>query len=138
MTNKTLRVRDYLSRNPITVTADTEIMRAVFLMLQHDISGMPVVDEAGKLVGILTERDCIQVAISAGYFNEPGGRVSEYMSSPVESVGPDDNLMDIGERFVQSSFRRFPVLENGHLLGVIGRRDFLRAMKEGGGFGSSG
>ena len=135
MTNKQLRVRGYLTRNPITVTADSEIMRAVHLLLKHDISGMPVVDDSGKLVGVLTERDCIRVAINARYFDEPGGRVFEYMSTEVKTVSPEDSLMDIGELFVRSSYRRFPVVEDGRLLGIIGRRDFLRAMKEGARFG---
>ncbi len=123
------RVRDFHSAKPITVHRETGIMRAVHLMLKHDISGMPVVDDAGRLVGILTERDCIGVAVSAGYFDEPGGKVSDYMTREVQTVGPDDSLMDVARRFVGSPFRRFPVVEGGQLLGIIGRRDFLRAMR---------
>jgi CBS domain-containing protein len=123
------RVRDFYTAGPVTVQPGTPIMRAVQIMIDHDISGMPVVDEAGRLVGILTERDCIRKAVEAGYLNEPGGVVAEYMSTDVQTVGPNDALMDVAARFVDSPFRRFPVVEHGRLLGIIGRRDFLRAMR---------
>jgi len=126
--NDTPRVRDLYTANPVTVHQDAEILRAVQLMLEHEISGVPVVDDEGALVGILTERDCIRKAVEAGYLDEPGGRVSEYMTREVQTVSPDDSLMDVAKRFVDSPYRRFPVVERGRLLGIIMRRDFLRAM----------
>ena len=80
-------------------------------------------------MGNKTERDCIRKAVEAGYLDEPGGRVVEYMSGEVQIVGPDEPLLDVAQRFVDSPFRRFPVVENGRLLGIIGRRDCLRAMQ---------
>ena len=135
MTTSSLRVADYMSRRVITVAADTDIMRAVYLLVDKDISGAPVVAEGGVLVGILTERDCLAVALNAGYFDEPGGLVAEYMSSPVETVTPEDGLIDIAVRFRDSRFRRFPVLDHGNLVGIISRRDVLRALKRGVWFG---
>jgi CBS domain-containing protein len=129
MMNNAPRVRDFYSTRLVTVACNTSILRAVQIMIEEDISGMPVVDEEGRLAGILTERDCIRKAIEAGYLDEPGGRVAEYMTADVQIVGPDDSLMDVAQRFVDSPFRRFPVVENGKLLGVIGRRDLLRAMR---------
>ena len=121
----------------VTVTPDTEIMRAVQLLVENDISGMPVVETDGQIAGILTERDCIDVALQAGYFDESGGRVEDYMSSPVETVSPDDSLMDVADRFRQSSFRRFPVVEDGRLIGLISRRDVLMALAGGAWFRKS-
>lgn len=125
------RIRDHMATEMVTVTPDTEIMRAVHLLVQNDISGMPVIDSEGCLVGILTERNCIDVALQAGYFDESGGRVADYMSEPVETVGPDDSLMDVADRFRLSSFRRFPVVEDGQLIGLISRRDVLNALRSG-------
>jgi CBS domain-containing protein len=122
------RVRDFCRTEVVTVRPDSAIMQAVRLMLKHDISGMPVVDDRGRLVGMLTERDCIRKAVEAGYLDEPGGSVAEFMSADVQTVGPDDPLMDVAQRFIDSPFRRFPVVEHGKLLGIIGRRDLLRAM----------
>jgi len=129
--NRPLRVREYMTTELVTITPDTEIMRAVYLLVEHDISGMPVVDEGGNLVGILTERDCIATAIHAGYFDEAGGPVRDFMSSPVETAEADDSLMNIADRLSKSICRRFPVVEDGRLVGLISRRDVLEAMKQG-------
>ena len=120
-----------MTRRPIVVPADMEIMRAVFVLIDNDVSGVPVIDEDGRLTGILTERDCLKVAISAGYHDEPGGRVADFMQHPVQTVTPDDSLMDIAVRFSESHYRRFPVLDDDRLVGVISRRDVLKALKRG-------
>jgi CBS domain-containing protein len=131
MTNKAERVRDFMTTNPLSVSPETEIMRAVHLLVAEDISGLPVTDAQGRLVGILTERDCIAVALQAGYFDELGGRVEQYMTTPVETVEPDSSLMDLAELFARSPFRRCPVVEEGRLVGLICRRDILRALTSG-------
>jgi CBS domain-containing protein len=136
MNEKALRVRDFMTTAPMSITPDTEIMRAVHLLVSEDISGLPVVDGQGMLVGILTERDCIEVALQAGYFDELGGRVERYMTTPVETAEPDSALMDLAELFVRSPFRRCPVVEEGKLVGLICRRDILRALTSGAWFRS--
>lgn len=134
MTNKTERVRDFMTKNPLSISPETEIMRAVHLLVAEDISGLPVTDAQGRLVGILTERDCIAVALQAGYFDELGGPVEQYMTTPVETVEPDSSLMDLAELFARSRYRRCPVIEEGRLVGLICRRDILRALTSGGWF----
>ncbi len=129
--NVPLRVRDYMTADVLTVSPRDEITQVVQLLIERDISGVVVVDEDSVVVGILTERDCIAVAASAGYFDEWGGPVDSYMSTPVETAGPDDNLVDVAERMTHSQYRRFPVIENGKLIGIIGRRDVLRALNSG-------
>ena len=131
MSKKVERVRDFMTKNPLSVSPETEIMRAVHLLVTKDISGLPVTDAQGRLVGILTERDCIAVALQAGYFDELGGRVEQYMTTPVETVEPDSSLMDLAELFTRSPFRRCPVVEEERLVGLICRRDILRALTSG-------
>ena len=131
MTNKAERVRDFMKTNPLSISPETEIMRAVHLLVAKDISGLPVTDAQGRVVGILTERDCIAVALQAGYFDELGGRVEQYMTTPVETVEPDSSLMDLAELFARAPFRRCPVVEEGRLVGLICRRDILRALTSG-------
>lgn len=125
---KPLKVRDYMVKDVLTVTPDTEITRVVDILIENDISGLVVLDENGVTTGIVTERDCIATVMHSGYFDELGGPVSEFMSSPVETAAPEDSLVDVAERFVSSAFRRFPVLEDGRLAGIIARRDVLRAL----------
>jgi len=129
--NVSLRVTDYMSRRVITVSEEMDITDAVHLLVKNDISGAPVVDRHGRLTGMLTERDCLAVALNAGYFDEPGGHVAEYMTSPVETVTIDESLMDIAVRFRDTRYRRFPVMQDGEMVGVISRRDVLRALQRG-------
>jgi CBS domain-containing protein len=132
--NVPLRVRDYMVTSLVTVSPDTEIMRVIGSLIEHDISGVLVVDADGTLAGIVTERDCIAVASQSGYFDEHGGPVSEFMTTPVETVGPDDSLMDVAVRMATSSHRRFPVVDKGKLIGLIGRRDVLKVLAASGWF----
>lgn len=126
-----LRVRDFMVREVVTVLPDSEITRAVSMLIKNDISGLVVLDTTGKVVGILTERDCIRTATQSGYFDELGGPVSEFMSAPVVTVEPDEDLIKVAMRFIDSKYRRFPVVENDRLLGIISRRDVLRALGNG-------
>ena len=131
MTVQPNRVRDYMNAAPTTVTADVEIMRVIHLLVDRDLSGLPVVDQDGGLVGFLTERDVIRVAVEAGYFDEIGGSVAGYMTKAVQTVHPDDSLMDVAVLFTESPFRRYPVVEDGRLVGLLCRRDVLRALTDG-------
>ena len=126
-----LRVRDYMTRDLVTVGPQTDITQVVQILFDNDISGVLVVDDSGELVGILTERDCIATASSAGYYDELAGPASAFMSKPVETVGPDENLVDVAIRMTDSIYRRFPVLDDGKLVGLISRRDVLRALGNG-------
>ncbi len=126
-----LRVRDYMTTDLVTVTPQTDITHVVQMLITNDISGVLVVSDSEGLVGILTERDCIATASSAGYYDELGGPASSYMSKPVESVDPDQNLIDVAVKMTDSQYRRFPVVEDGKLVGLISRRDVLRALGNG-------
>jgi CBS domain-containing protein len=130
MTNP-LRVRDFMCVDPNTIEQDAEIMSAVQQLVDKQISGLPVLDANGELVGILTERDCIAVALQSGYFDESGGSVKNFMSAPVRTIDPDDSLMDLAQTFAKLSYRRLPVVKNGRLVGLISRRDVLRALTGG-------
>lgn len=131
MSGTPLRVRDYMTKHLVTVTPETEVTQVVRTLVDRDVSGVLVVDRSGRLVGILTERDCLAVASAAGYYDELGGPVVSYMSSPVETVAPDENLIDVAVRMAGSRFRRFPVLEDGRLVGLISRRDVMKALGTG-------
>ena len=87
-------------------------------------------DDKGDLVGMLSELDCLKVALNAGYYGDWGGPVSDYMSTTVESVDADMNIVDLAQKFLDTGYRRFPVLRNHRLVGQISRRDALRALSE--------
>jgi CBS domain-containing protein len=125
-----ISVREFMVRNPLVFTPQTDLLDAVRMLVDRRISGAPVVDERGNLVGVLTEGDFIEAALVAGYQGERGGCVSEYMSREVEVVHANDSLLDVAMRFVKTRYRRYPVVEENRLVGVVGRRDVLRAVMD--------
>ncbi len=122
-------VKSYMAANLVTFTPDMDVLRAIHLLIEKRISGAPVVDEHGNLLGMLSERDCVKVALSAGYYNEFGGPVSDYMTADVETIDGDTSIVELAELFINKPFRRYPVVENNRLIGQISVRDVLRALE---------
>ncbi len=127
---KSITVRDYMTRRIVSLDQDMEIMAATHLLVENDISGAPVLDSHGRLVGILTERDCMRVAFHSGYHDTPYGLVRDYMSHNPQFVAPEQSILTLAERFIQGAYRRYPVIDNGRLVGIISRRDVLRAIDQ--------
>lgn len=125
---KAVRVSDHMTRRLVLLQPDMEIVRATHTLIRNDISGAPVVDPQGRLIGMLTERDCLKVAVQAEYYGTPGGLVRDYMTPDPESVRPDDNIFDLARRFTEGKYRRYPVVEEGQVVGLISRRDVMRAL----------
>ena len=126
---QSVKVREYMAASLVTFTPEMEIMDAIEALVRNRISGAPVVDEHGNLVGILSEQDCMKVALHAGYYGDPGGRVAEYMSTEVRTVDADTSIVELARTFLDTPYRRYPVLENERLVGQISRRDVLRALE---------
>jgi len=122
------RARDYMTTRVVTVAPDMDVLDAMRTLLGERISGAPVVDGQGNLVGVLTQRDCMTVAVQALYHQQPAGRVAEYMSREVKTLPASAPLPDVIDAFRGSPFRRFPVTEDGRLVGILSRRDILSAI----------
>ena len=127
---RSMLVRDYMSKDLVTFVPEMDILRAGHLLVTHDVSGAPVLNQQNNLVGMLTERDCMRVAMQAEYHGIPGGLVGDYMSVNPQSVEPEESILKVAGLFVEGRYHRYPVLENGSLVGVISRRDVMRAMGE--------
>jgi CBS domain-containing protein len=125
---KEVRVRDFMVSKPVVFTRDMDLLDAIRVLLDRRISGAPVVDRRGNLIGVLTERDFLRAALVAGYHGERGGCIGDYMSSDVQAVNADDSLLDVATRFVETKYRRYPVIEDNRVVGVVARRDVLRAI----------
>jgi CBS domain-containing protein len=122
--------RDMMHARPMTVRPDSEIEAAVRQLIKRGYSGAPVVDERDRLVGVLSEHDCIGVltrAISEGW---PGGTVEKHMTTDVETVAPSEDAFTISARFAQGRHRRLLVVEDDRLIGLISRRDLMKALEE--------
>jgi CBS domain-containing protein len=123
-------IRDYMVVDLVTLPPTMEIVRAMSILLDRGFSGAPVVDEAGHLVGVLSRKDCFKAALNASYHQEWGGVVADYMSREVETLDADMEIVQAAQFFLQSPYRRFPVLHGGQLAGQISRCDLLRALSE--------
>lgn len=123
-------VSSYMSTDLISLTPDTGIIQAMTTLLENRISGAPVLDNQGHLVGVLSQKDCLRSALNASYHQELGGIVGDYMSTEVETMDADLDIVQAAERFIASPYRRFPVTSQGRLVGQISRADLLRALVE--------
>ncbi|MFH2132301.1 MAG: CBS domain-containing protein [bacterium] len=129
---KSKTVQDYMTQNRylITFQPDTDIFFAIEMLINRSISGAPVVNKAGELVGVLSEKDCLKVMLQMTMHHHPAGTVGEYMSNEVKTLDQNKTILDAVEAFQKSVFRRFPVTDGKKLVGLITRRDILRAIKE--------
>ena len=125
---RSVLVKDHMTKNPVTLAPEMEIRQAAHLLIKKDVSGAPVLDKHGRLVGVLTERDCMRVAMQVDYHGEPGGLVAEFMSENPQWVGPEQSILTLADLFLNGRFHRYPVVDNGRLVGVIARWDVMRAL----------
>jgi CBS domain-containing protein len=124
-------VGDIMATELVTVTPGTNIHDAIHLLLDRRISGAPVVDDEGGLVGMLSKKDCLKIVFSTSYHRDRGGPVREFMSAPVETLEADMDLISAAQHFLVSNFRRFPVVRSGRLVGQVSRHDILRTLNAG-------
>ena len=149
-----LRAQDLMTENVIAVTKNTEVRELAKILTDNKISGVPVLDEAGKLAGVVTESDLIfqnkkvhiptAVAILDAFFflespekmekemkKMAGVTVGEIYASEVISVQRDTPLDEIATLMAEKNIHTLPVVDQGNLVGVIGKRDIIRTIAEG-------
>jgi len=117
--------KDVMNREIITITPDATVEEAMNILIDMKISGLPVVDPDGNMVGILSERDIIN-------FSEGGNikktRVRDVMTDKVLSFSPETEISKIVKAISENKFRRVPIVENGKPVGIISRRDILHIL----------
>ncbi len=143
-----MKVSDVMTHTPIAVRADATLEEAARTMIGARVSGLPVVDDEGALIGILSEGDLLRRAeletagqpvtwLSAflapkraalDYVRTHGLRVREIMTSRVISTSPDTPLAEVVEIMESRHVKRLPVMRNGRLVGIVSRADLLRAL----------
>ena len=127
------RTDEFMSRSFVTVSPDDDIYHAISILLKNKISGAMVVDKYNKLVGIVSEKDCLSLAAHHTYDQNtlPGGKVSNFMTRQVVSLTPDAGMNEVANLFINNPFKKLPVLDsNGHLIGVVRRHDILKVIQD--------
>lgn len=120
--------REFMTSQLVTLSPDVDVFAAIDHILGERISGAPVVDESGRYCGIFSEKTAMRVLIAAVHDHLPGTNVGSYMNiDPNRIIAAEDSLVDVAHKFQQTPFRRLPVLYDDRLAGQISRRDVLRA-----------
>jgi CBS domain-containing protein len=126
-----LRARDIMTRNVVTVQENTPIYKAIELLAELDITGMPVVDEKRRLLGIITEQDVMHLfydesSLFYPNLDEQTKTVNDFMTVPPIFFDENESVLEVCKCLQDSHFRRVPVTSNGILVGVISRQDIIR------------
>jgi len=122
-----LLVNDYMVSAMITLKPGVDIVEAAQTLQEYRLSGAAVVDDHNRLIGFLSEKDCLHTVLSAVYNQDYGDLVEDRMSKNIKSVHPTDNITDIAERFLKDGVRMYPVLDKDVLVGIISRQSVLKA-----------
>lgn len=121
-------VGDYMDHVVVTVPPDMAIIDCVQMLLDKKVTGAPVVDASGTLVGIVTEKDCLKILAMGQNAQRPTGVVSDFMTTTLVTIPANMNIYFAAGLFLGHNFRRLPVTDNGNLVGAITRFDILRAI----------
>ncbi len=116
-----------MTTDVVAVNQDTPIDRVIKLLVEHDITGIPVVDDENRLTGIVTEKNVLGVLSGQ---NDILGTAGQYMTEDVVSFDENDDVIAICECLVNNPFRRVPILSHGKLVGIISRRDLIKYILE--------
>lgn len=126
--------QDIMATKLVTVTPDTTIFETIRILLKNKISGAPVIDEAGSLCGVISERDCMRILAGGSYDHhyeaEEQLSVAGHMSTHLITITPADGIYHIVDTFEKHGVRRLPVLDQDKLVGMVSRRDVLRGIQK--------
>ncbi|SQD76902.1 CBS domain-containing protein [Moritella yayanosii] len=124
-----LKVSDYMQLRPIKLTADMPVATAVDRLLKSGHIGAPVVDDSDTLIGWISEQDCLASLLESSYYCEEVAIVEDLMRADVLTVRAEDGIIELAQQMLGVKPKVYPVIdEEGLLVGIISRRDVLKAM----------
>lgn len=129
ITKQPILVSDFMTKKLITFKATQSVLSVMNTLIKKRISGGPVVNDNGELIGIISEGDCIKQISESRYYNMPmdDATVEKHMATGVETIDGNMNIFDAANKFLSSKRRRFPILKEGKLIGQISQKDILKA-----------
>lgn len=145
-----MQASDIMTRDVITVAPDDSVRDAVLMLLKNRISAMPVLDDQGRLVGVISEGDLLRRVeigtderrpwwrelftgnerLARDYIRAHGRKVSDIMTSPAIYATPATELTEIASLMERNGVKRLPIMKDGRLVGLVSRADLLRAFAE--------
>ena len=127
--NAQILVKDYMSENVITFFNYESIYLVMNTLSNNKISGAPVINKFGKLVGVVSETDIMKHVLESRYFNMPTSKnsVSNFMTKTVDTISPNKTIFDAASKFLELNRKRFPVMSGDKIIGIISRSDVITA-----------
>ena len=117
-----LKAKDIMTINVISICKDAPIYDAIRLLVDKNITGLPVVNDDMTIAGVISEKDMLKLLYD---LESEGGKVEDYMTQTAVSFDENDDLSDICNCFIKNPFRRVPILADGKLVGIISRADVV-------------
>lgn len=141
-----MKAKDIMTTGVVSISPAANIHKAIALMVANGISGLPVVDDTGRICGMLTEGDLLsrkeikpivrsseeQALDLERYIQGNGWSVGDVMSPTVISADPQSDVADLADIMRRRKIKRIPIIEDGRPVGIVSRRDVLRAMSNSG------
>lgn len=124
-----LKVADYMHRHPVTFKAEMPVELAVERLIKAQQTGGPVIDEAHRIIGFISEQDCLARMLMSTYHDQQSARVADVMQTEVLTVKAYDGIIDLAQTMLQAKPKVYPVVDdNGLLVGIITRTAVLAAI----------
>ena len=115
--------KDVMSPDVMTIREGTKTKDIIRLLVEHRITGLPVVSEDNRIIGMVTEKDILRML----YERQANVKsAADLMTSNISSFDENDNLMEVFKALVENNYRRVPVVSEGKLAGIISRADIIR------------
>ena len=128
-------VTDYMlmEKDLITFKPETEVMEVVETLLQHKITGAPVLNDKKELEGLIDDKDCLKVLFGSTYHNQPVAKntAAHFMSNVMKTISVHADIYDVADTFLKTKYKRLLVVDDdGKLVGQISRQDILQAIHD--------
>jgi CBS domain-containing protein len=122
-------IRDIMETNVVTVKRDTPVLDAVRTLVQHSFTGLPVVDKKNHVIGIITEKDVLALALSIHDktydSSTTSAKVEDFMTTDVITVDVSESLKQLCTNLMKNRFRRVPIVEKEKIVGIVSRKDII-------------
>jgi CBS domain-containing protein len=122
--NRMIRAKDVMSTHVATVRQDANVVEIIRHLVEKKVTGLPVVSEDRRLLGIVTEKDILEILLHDK--DVKGKTAKDLMTTQITCFDEDEDLMKIFKCLVESNFRRVPILSEGKLVGIISRADIIK------------
>ena len=116
------KAKEIMKTGVITVKKETGIYETIRILMENNITGLPVVNDDMTLAGIISEKDVLRLLYN---IEDKPGNVENFMTKNVVSFDQEDSAIDVTESLIKNDFRRVPILEEGKLIGILSRKDII-------------